>query len=312
MRRALVYIAIAIGLLYAVRAIEYAGLRRNEGGEFEKLKIAFEEENDFDLVVIGSSRAECQYYTPFIDSATGLRCYNLGMTGATMPFIASTLEAYLVHSKAPKYIILNLDLHSLGDNTDTVYRFPRYFAFLDNEKLYDGLRKRDDRFLYFRWLPFYSMPYFNNRYLSNSLRGWMNKPSKYDLNYESGFSPCNNAASWGDLHTATMIQTHAYISQAIWDAVNKIETVCQTKNIQLIFAVSPIFHRQEECVTDYTSAHDAFHEYAQNHSHPFIDLGHDSLRYEKEMYADPAHLNADGARLFTRTFCAELGQYLDK
>lgn len=310
MQRAFLYIAVAIALLYVVRALEYAGLRRVQGGEFAKLRTVFEEENNFDLVIIGSSRAECQYYNPIIDSITGLKSYNLGMTGATMPLIASTLEAYLVHSKAPKYVVLNLDLHSLGDNTDTVYKFPRYFAFLDNEKLYEGLQEHDGRFFFFKWLPMYSMPYFSNRYLSNSVRGWMNKPTLYDIDYVQGFSPSVADTSIGDYDTATLKPTRADIPAAVWQGLKKIDSICKANNSRLIFAISPLYHRQEECVFGYTTAHDSFRDYAESSEIPFIDMGHDTLRYQQHMFADPAHLNKSGAQLFTIRFSTALTQYL--
>lgn len=312
MQRALIYFAVAIGLLYVIRELEYAGVRKSESGEFAKLRTTFLEENNFDLIVIGSSRAECQFYTPIIDSVTGLNCYNIGMTGATMPFIAATLEAYLVHSKAPKYVVLNLDLHTLGDNNDTVYRFPRYFAFLENEKLYEGLQNRDGRFVYFKWLPFYSMPYFNNRYVSNSIHGWLNTPTQFDDDYIKGFSPSTPDPTWGDLDTAGMISTNAEIPQAVWDGVNRIKEICAGNNSKLIFVVSPLFHRQEDCVKNYPDSRNQFYDYALANSIGWIYLGHDSIRFEKRLYADPAHLTAEGAQAFTRRFSTALMQYLDK
>lgn len=310
MKRALVYLAVAVAILYAVRAIEYAGLRRMQGGEFAKLRTVFEEENHFDLVIIGSSRAECQFYNPIIDSSTGLHSYNLGMTGAVMPLIASTLEAYLVHSAPPKYVILNLDLHSPGDNTDTVYKFPRYFAFLDNEKLYEGLSERDGRFPFFRWLPFYSMPYFGNRYLSNSVRGWTQTPTDYDAEYVQGFAPSVPDTISGDLDTVRIKPVNASIPKAIWDGLERILVLCNDNHCKLIITVSPVFHRQEEAVTSYTSSLEAFKSFAMQKEIPFIDMGHDSLRFDKSRYADPAHLNKQGALEFTRKFSAQLKQYL--
>lgn len=309
-KRALLYFALAIVLLYAVRACSYAGLHRVQGGEFAKLRTVFEEENNFDLVIIGSSRAECQFYTPLIDSVTGLRSYNLGMTGAVMPFIASTLEAYLVNSAPPKYVVLNLDLHSLGDNTDTVYKFPRYFAYLGNEKLYEGLVARDKRFLFFRWLPFYSMPYFSNRYLSNSIRGWLNKPTQYDADYELGFAPSITDTTWGDLETAKMIATDPDIPPAVWESVERIRMVCAENDCRLIMVVSPLYYRQEEAVTNYMRSFEAFRVYADANQIPFLDYGHDSIRFQKQFYADPAHLNKSGAKDFTRRFSSGLMQYL--
>jgi hypothetical protein len=232
------------------------------------------------------------------------------MTGATMPFIASTLEAYLVHSKAPKYVVLNLDLHTLGDNNDTVYRFPRYFPFLDNEKLYEGLNRHDGRFVFFKWLPFYSIPYFNKRYLSNSIHGWLNSPTQFDGDYAGGFAPSIDNTNWGDLDTATMIETNAEIPQAVWDGVDRIRKICSENKCTLIFVVSPLFVRQEACVKNYTESRKKFHEYTVANNIEWIHLGDDTLRYQKQYYTDPAHLNPDGARIFTRRFCSVLEQYL--
>lgn len=310
MKRSLIFASIALLLLYAVRAFEYAGLRRNAKGEFAKLRQTFVEKNNFDLLVLGSSRAECQFYTPLIDSATGLKSFNAGLTGSIMPLTRATLEAYLVHSKAPKYVLLSLDLHSFSDNPDTVYNFPRYFAFLENEKLYDGLKARDKRFTYFKYFPFYSMPYYSARYLNSSLRGWTGKRGKYDADFEQGFAPHPQNISLGDLDTMTIPVFNNFPSALIWEELGKIEAVCKQNGIQLIIVVSPLFHRWEAHVLNYSRVAGQFQKYAKERNLPFIDLSQDPVHMDKKLYADPAHLNKEGARVFTRHFCAELRQYI--
>jgi hypothetical protein len=39
-------------------------------------------------------------------------------------------------------------------------------------------------------------------------------------------------------------------------------------------------------------------------------MSHDSIRFNKNLYSDPAHLDKEGAMLFTRHFCDSLGQYI--
>ena len=58
MKRALLSVLISLLLLYIVRELEYQGVRRNESGEFAKLRETFLEPQDYDLIYIGSSRAE--------------------------------------------------------------------------------------------------------------------------------------------------------------------------------------------------------------------------------------------------------------
>jgi hypothetical protein len=310
MKRSLIFASLAIVLLYAVRAIEYAGIRRNAKGEFAKLRQAFLEKNNFDLIVLGSSRAECQFYTPLIDSATGLTSFNIGMIGSIMPFTRATLEAYLVNSKAPKYVVLNLDLHSFSDNPDTVYSFPRYFAYLQNEKLYEGLKARDKRFTYFKYLPFYSMPFYSARYLNSSLRGWTGTQGKYDADFVQGFAQHPQNKQIGDLDTMTIPVFNNNPSALIWEELEKIEVICKQNGSQLILVVSPLFHRWEKNVVNYPAFISRFSSFAVKHNLPFIDLSHDPVQRNKTFYADPAHLNKAGAIAFSRRFCEELRQYI--
>jgi hypothetical protein len=310
MKRSLIFATIAFALLYAVRAFEYAGIRKNAKGEFAKLRQTFLDTNDFDLVVIGSSRAEGEFYTPMIDSLTGLNSFNMGMTGSVMPFTRTTLEAYLVHSSTPKYVVLNLDLHSLSDNLDTIYNFPRYFAYLGNEKLYEGLKARDRRFFYFNYFPVYSMPYYTSRYFNSSLRGWLGKSGKYDADYVKGFAPHPKNTRLGDLDTMTIPVFNHQVPPLIWQELEKITQICREKNIQLILTVSPLFHRWEEKVVNYRQILGQFRDFAGKHQLVFIDLSHDPIRFRKELYADPAHLAKPGALLFTARFCEQFRQYI--
>jgi hypothetical protein len=302
---------LAIALTYVIRELLYIGIRKNEGGEFDKLNTAFVEENNYEILIIGSSRAECQFYPPIIDSATGLRSYNIGMTGAVMPFIAASLEAYLENSESPQYVILNLDLHSLGDAIDTVYKFPRYFAYLHNRKLYEGLAGCDTRFPGFRWISLYSMPYFGTKYLSNSLHGWLNIPTEYDAEYEQGFAPCKSDPRMQQIDSLQFIPTHAELSPVIKNAIERINKICIDHKIKLILTVSPLFHLQEKSAVSYDNSKHTLNQYAIENNIPWIDLGQDSLRFRSEFYGDPAHLNKQGALIFTRHFCSVLKQYIN-
>lgn len=310
MKRALTYALFAIALTYVIRELLYIGIRKNKGGEFDKLNTAFVKTNDYDILIIGSSRAECQFYPPIIDSATGLRSYNIGMTGAVMPFIAASLDAYLENSAPPKYVILNLDLHSLGDATDTVYKFPRYFAYLNNTELYKGLAQCDSRFTAFRWISVYSMPYFGTKYLSNSLHGWMNIRTDYDADYVQGFAPSIPDYKTSQMDTMRLIQTNATPSDNIVAALDHIREVCDSNNVQLLFAISPLFYRQEDAAIGYEKSKSIIKSYAESYDLIWIDMDQDSIRFRSAFYSDPAHLNKQGAMVFSRHFCEAIRQYI--
>lgn len=310
MKRAAVFALTAIVLLYAIRELEYAGLRRNEKGEFAKLRQAFLEPHPCDILVVGSSRAECQFYPPLIDSATHLHTFNIGMTGATPPFIRASLEAYLENSPAPRYLLYNFDIHSLTDNPDTVYKFPRYFAYLSNEKLRKGLQQYDSRFIAFRYIAPYSMPFFGSHYLDASLHGWMNIESKYDSTYYEGFTPCENSPQLGNYDTLTLPEINTEIPEFAWQELKTIQKICSEKKIQLILVISPVHQSQQKQVRNYARLESDISRYCVNEKIPLINLGNHPIRSDQHFYADPAHLNRKGALYFTRVFSDSLTQYI--
>lgn len=308
--RPLLFAITAIALLYAIRELEYAGLRKSSRGEFAKLREAFLEPHPCDILILGSSRAECQFYPPVIDSATKLHTFNIGMTGATMSFVRTSLEAYLENSPAPKYILLNLDLHSLTDNPDTVHHFPRYFAYLSNEKLRAGLQKSDSRFTAFRWCAPYSMGYFNARYLNASLRGWLDQPGKYDSTYYEGFTPCENSPYLGNYDTLHLPVINTGFPEFFWTELAAIRKICTEKKIELILVISPVHEAQEKHVLNYAQIESGIIRYSVNEQVKLMNLGKNPVRYQQKYYADPAHLNREGAILFSRIFSDSLAQYI--
>ncbi len=329
MKRALLSVLISLLLLYIVRELEYQGVRRNESGEFAKLRETFLEPQDYDLIYIGSSRAECSFYPPIIDSMTGLRSYNIGMKGATMPFIRATLEAYLVNSKAPEYVVLNIDIHSFTDSPDTIFDFPRYFPYLSNPALLKGLQENDKRFTAFRWLAPYSMPYFNARYLNNSLRGWTGKPGKYDSLYVRGFAPSLADPSFQTYQPGAPT-LHKNPEPFILENLEQIRLVCEKHGSKLVVVVSPLYYEAEKVILNYHQLVSVFRDYTTTKKLPFLDLSayprwNDSdvsppplpgpvarqeYAYSRTFYSDPFHLNASGAMLFSRNFSFEFLQYI--
>ncbi|HET6992639.1 MAG TPA: hypothetical protein VFJ43_14995, partial [Bacteroidia bacterium] len=73
---------------------------------------------------------------------------------------------------------------------------------------------------------------------------------------------------------------------------------------------APIFHRLEDKIINYPRILSDFHQYADKNRLIFIDLAHDSIRFNKDFYSDLSHLNKAGAMAFTRHFSLALTQYI--
>jgi hypothetical protein len=82
-RKAITYFVLTTLLLYGFRQLHYYGLLKQEKGYYAKYKTAFFEKNTFDVIFLGSSRAEMHYDTRIFDSITQKNSFNLSLAGAT-------------------------------------------------------------------------------------------------------------------------------------------------------------------------------------------------------------------------------------
>lgn len=309
MKRSILYILAAILLTYVVRELEYFGIRKSKQGKFEKLNTCFNKKNNFDLLIIGSSRAESHFRPDIIDSTTGLNSYNAGMVGATFPFIEGTLEAYLENSSAPKYVVLNIDYHMFVASDDSIRYFPSYFPFLSNEALYSKFSERDKRFIAFKWIPFYSMPYFGTKYLNNSLRGFFDIPGKYDSTYIKGYTPIP-IADPKDMDTVSIKPYRPWLKNTSWKSLQNIISLCRSKNIKLILVISPLYHRLSEAILNENEIIQNLESIAKKENCVFMNLVHLPITFEKNRFSDLDHLNRLGALEFSRIFAHDLTQYI--
>ncbi|HEU4716918.1 MAG TPA: hypothetical protein VFU15_03765 [Bacteroidia bacterium] len=308
MKRAAFYILLVTALAWLMREAEYEGIRRNREGQFDKFNTCFARKNNFDLIIIGSSRAESHFRPDIIDSATGFHSYNAGMVGATLPFIEGTLEAYLENSAPPKYVVLNIDYHMFIASDDTIRYFPGYFPYLGNHALYEKFRERDPRFTYFKWIPFYSLPYLGSKYFDNALHGWFNVPGRYDSTYIRGYTPIA-AASPADIDTITIKPYSPWLKESSWKSLDRIISICHEKNIKLIFVLSPLYHRLSEAIVNEKTIIARFHEIAVKNGFVLMDYSHTFISEDKTLFSDLDHMNRRGALYFSRLFSRDLAQY---
>lgn len=309
MRGIILSVITVILLAYGVRGLLYYGARQHTSGEYDKLNTIFLRSNDYDLLYLGSSRAESHFQPQLIDSITGLRSYNAGLEGSGMPMIYSTLKAYLHHSRAPRFIVLNVDLHVPDVDNSLVYRFPRYFPYLSNPELYKGLCKRDGRFPYFRWIPFYSMPFYNDKYLNASVRGIAGIKGKTDAAWVKGYAPVPPELAI-DLDTVKYLPYTAQPDKLFFQSIDSILALCKIKNIKPVFVISPIYHRHIASLADREKLFEMLETKAVAAGVPLLSYLSDSLSYQKQMFIDTDHLSAAGSRSFSMRFALDLKQYL--
>lgn len=309
MRKYCLYILIAIVATYVVRELLYLGVRKNKIGEYDKLNTIFLKKNDFENIIIGSSRSESHFDPEIIKKETGLGTYNMGMEGEFMPLILGILRSYLEKNKSPKRVFLNVDIHPYTGKI-VVNRFPRFFAYLSKKPLYEALRQTDNRFWAFKYISFYSMPYFNDKYLNAALRGYTGIESEFDKSFVDGFVPIPDKL-YTKVDTADYTPFYSLPQPIVFSSLDSIISICETRNIRLYFVFTPMYYKGYNAVINGRTLLEKFKSVASQHHIPCMDYTTDSICNYNTNFADPYHLNKIGAQAFSHKFARDLKLKLD-
>lgn len=299
MKRLLLYIGVCIALLYGVRELLYIGIRSNAGGEFDKLNISFRFKHETDVLIVGSSRAECQLYPPILEKFLGARVYNIGMTGATLPLVTRCYEAFRENSPAPKQVILLADIHSLGDRPDSIYHYPRYFPYLSNAKLYEGLSELDPRFRGFKWNAAYSLAHLSDKYRNAAIRGFTGKKSKYDYQYKDGYSPCEAVMSDSTFFSLRPYTYPKSLPEHFTAALQELAELCRKDGAPLIVLLAPVHTSYTKQLPGYEARIAELQVLCDQLQISCGNPVSSGNMQDRRLYADPAHYNVKGALLYS-------------
>ncbi len=300
MKRYILYILIAIAATYIVRALLYIGVRKNKIGEYDKLNTIFFKTSNFENIIIGSSRSESHFNPDIIKKEAGLSTYNMGMEGEFMPLIFGILQSYLEKNNPPKRVFLNVDIHPYTGEI-VVNRFPRFFAYLSKRPLYNALQQTDDRFWAFKYIPFYSMPYFNDKYFNAAARGYTGIESDFDKSFIDGHVPIPNNM-YTDVDTADYAPFQSLPQPIIFSSLDSIINICKAKNIKLYFVFTPMYYKGFNAVSNGVELTSKFKSIATQHNITCFDYTLDSICNYNTNFADPYHLNKKGAEAFSHKF----------
>ncbi len=299
-KKIIIYIIAFFCLLFVYRAFLYTGIRKNKAGIFNKYNELFlKEGNTYDVLFLGSSRAEMHFNPKVFDSITGLNSYNMGISGASPKISLALLKTYCQQHQKPKFIIFNIDYFWLQNDTDRLNDFPRYFPYLGNTSLRNELSKLDNRFNSFYYNPLHSLPYSQIDYLSASLHGWLNISGKYDSLMYKGYQT-SELKNIDSENTSTPI--NGFISPKNRTDIDSLIYFTKTNQIQLVLITSPVLGSGNKQVTNKTILSKQIKTIALVNHLPYYDYT-DSLTYnDKYLFSDDLHLNRKGALKFTADF----------
>ena len=239
-----------------------------------------------DLIILGNSRAWCQYSPQILDSVLGTTSYNIGIDGSCFNRQLARYELYRHYiPNAPKYIIQNVEFFTLGHTEG--YEREQFMPYLIYPYFRERICQREPFSFGELYIPMYRY-YVNNVY---------DEYTKYDFPVVKGYLGEDNKWDGSKLN-----ETEPYIQEVDTNSlkmfIDYIEGL-QEENIKLILVFAPIYKDGLSKVINLEEIHGLYYDLANKYNLPILDYANCWLSQDTNYFYNATHLNKQGAELFS-------------
>ena len=260
-----------------------------------------------DILIFGNSRAQHHYISKTLSDSLKLTCFNVGQDGGHSILLSYAQIKIITSRYSPKIIILEFDpeaiVHYTGDYDRLSVLLPYYKEYPQIQSII-LLRSKFERLkLMSAIYPFNSKL---NTNLMNIIRSFSNTKA-FTKQINNGYIPLegvmrNNLLKFKQINTS---QTN--VDSNMFNAPKDIINLCSNKNIKLYIFNSPVFHSQKEKKDPPSPAGIKSLEIISHNKIHFVDFSYDSTFMDhSELFKDKAHLNREGAKVYSNLIVKEI------
>jgi hypothetical protein len=258
----------------------------------------------FDIVILGSSRTFRHYVPGIITEETNLSVFNAGENGQYLLY-AYALEQLILEKYKPKIIVLDL--------------LPSYTVALDNPELefnrldvlapYSGNKKVRELLIgdsFYQKIKLLCKLYRYNSRILNIADNIRNGPENFDNGYISIGQPKFRETNQFLVDKMANPSFDEYKKEIL----NQFILSASEKQIPIVFSFSPTLQPLSDIVMQKIKEYKAI---AQLHNIHFVEFGPDEFPeyMNKEYFMDYIHMNAKGAEKFSKEFGHKLKPILN-
>lgn len=268
---------------------------------------------DADIVVLGTSRAEAHYDTQIMHKVTGLKTYNLGISGTHLDILKIRWYSYLKRNSIPKILILDLDIIALQDSKEIYGKF-QYLPFFYSEEYRSVAKNIDQDYYYEMLIPLYKyrgyeMNIFNQikshsspLLCSNAINGYVEHDIKWiEKDYENFKKILKNEEK-----VKVLDATIYYKSLKV---LNDIVADCKKNKIKVYFIWSPTYYESNAYqLLNKKYVDSVLKCISKRNNIDYLNFSNDTLCLDKKYFYNSAHLNKNGATVFSK----KIGEIINK
>ena len=295
------------GMMFVLEQLTTNGLHRLKSEPFSDWNRIRMGEVSEEMVILGSSRAMYHYDPRILEDSLGIGVYNLGVEGAGPWLSEARWNYYFDHHPAPKYAVLNLDITSFRRDPN-IFAKLQYMPYLNDSSIFRGLYHLDGSVWQERFLPMYRY----HGYPVTVLRGLLalgNVGLGQEVSYK-GF--VSRELEWtGEFEEFAEEQEEKVEWPIDGDCLGQIPRLiarCQAAGTQLIMVYSPEHILNQELSANRAEVFGHFDRIAAQYGISLVDYSAHPLGRDKQFFYNSQHMNAKGARLFSKDLVPYLKQ----
>lgn len=241
---------------------------------------------DADVLIMGNSRAWCQYSPIIIDSILGTNSYNIGLDGSCFDRQIARYDIYRHYQKRkPKCIVQNVEYSTLGKTIG--YEREQFMPYLIYPHFRNRMRDVEPFTFGELYIPMYRY-YVNNFYEDYN---------KYDDQLIKGYH--SDDKIWdGTKLNETQPYRVTVDSTTLNTFVRYIETT-QDEGIRMVMVIAPLYKEVKDKVLNIDEVHQIYYDLAEKYHMPLLDYSDSYLSQDTMYFYNATHLNRKGSELFS-------------
>ena len=301
MRKKIVFIAIILGIVVGCDLLigtvtKDAILNVKDVGVNQTNTVQAFFKRTADVLILGPSTANHHYDCRIIEDSLGLSCYNAGRDGQNIIYDAMVLEGFLTRC-APKLVVVDVTHSTLSDT---------WMSSLNDFNCYYGFLKPIDDIIDSIGSPIDRIKRMSNIYRYNKTWEWLlNAKIAKEAKDLNGYRPLEVKNIKGMKPSYESGRFIMY--DKCKDYLKLIISRCKEKNIKLVFVASPSL-----IVDESNFIHDV-KQVLEDEELKLMSWNGDTVyTNHADFFYDRTHLNAKGAKTFTKEFVIRIKDFITK
>src|SRR5688572_170529 len=282
------------------------GVKEYSSHKYEQLNELLQSKAYYDLIFLGSSSVRGDIDPRIIDSICNISSYNAGVEGGNLLEFKMIFDAYLVNHPPPQYLMLTLDFASF-DLDRKFFNHLDYYPYLSNKVVDQVLCNNGHQTALLKIFPFIELTEYDEEMRSRCVKGLLGK---------NEIMP-DQIAFKGFLTRSRIFQSDnpqnenyfvdKKVSEGSLKLFQDIKDTCIARNVKLIVNFPPVYKMDEQVkIINSAKIYKTICNLSIENEIPFLDDSKLSLCSDFRFFSDFAHLNKNGAEVYSVILAKEL------